>query len=75
MKKLYDISIDPTDFETGLNAISLVENPAVEVDFLAFAKEEPKIFKLLFMTESDEEFDITKMITTLLMMRSTSLQA
>ena len=30
-----------------------------------FAKEEPKIFKLLFMTESDEEFDITKMITTL----------
>ena len=40
MKKLYDISIDPTDFETGLNAISLVENPAVEVDFLAFAKDE-----------------------------------
>ena len=44
MKKLYDISIDPTDFETGLNAISLVEYPAVEVDFLAFAKEEPKTF-------------------------------
>ena len=44
MKKLYDISIDPTDFETGLNAISLVENPAVEVDFLAFAKDEPKTF-------------------------------
>lgn len=30
-----------------------------------FAKEEPKIFKLLFMTESDEKLDITKMITTL----------
>lgn len=44
MKKLYDISIDPTDFETGLNAISLVEYPAVEVDFLAFAKDEPKTF-------------------------------
>lgn len=30
-----------------------------------FAKEEPKLFKLLFMTESEEKIDITKMITTL----------
>lgn len=50
MKKLYDISIDPTDFETGLNAISLVENPAVEVDFLAFAKDEPAVLQF-----ADEE--------------------
>ena len=50
MKKLYDISIDPTDFETGLNAISLVENPAVEVDFLAFAKEESAVLQF-----ADEE--------------------
>ena len=42
--KLYDIYIDPTDFETGMDAISLVADPAVEVDFLAFAKEEPKTF-------------------------------
>ena len=50
MKKLYDISIDPTDFETGLNAISLVEYPAVEVDFLAFAKEESAVLQF-----ADEE--------------------
>ena len=50
MKKLYDISIDPTDFETGLNAISLVEYPAVEVDFLAFAKDEPAVLQF-----ADEE--------------------
>ena len=48
--KLYDISIDPTDFETGLNAISLVENPAVEVDFLAFAKDESAVLQF-----ADEE--------------------
>ena len=50
MKKLYDISIDPTDFETGLNAISLVEYPAVEVDFLAFAKDESAVLQF-----ADEE--------------------
>lgn len=50
MKKLYDISIDPTDFETGLNAISLVENPAVEVDFLTFAKDESAVLQF-----ADEE--------------------
>ena len=48
--KLYDISIDPTDFETGLNAISLVEYPAVEVDFLAFAKDESAVLQF-----ADEE--------------------
>lgn len=50
MKKLYDISIDPTDFETGLNAISLVEYPAVEVDFLAFTKDESAVLQF-----ADEE--------------------
>ena len=48
--KLYDISIDPTDFESGLNAISLVEHPAVEVDFLAFAKDESAVLQF-----ADEE--------------------
>lgn len=42
--KLYDICIDPNDIETGMSCISLVEFPAVEVDFLAFSKEEPKTF-------------------------------
>lgn len=42
MKKIYKIKIDPTDQITGMDAISLVECPAVEVDFLKFSKEEPK---------------------------------
>ena len=41
-KKIYKIKIDPTDQITGVDAISLVECPAVEVDFLKFSKEEPK---------------------------------
>ena len=41
-KKIYKIKIDPTDQVTGMDAISLVEYPAVEVDFLKFSKEEPK---------------------------------
>ena len=40
--KVIDIKIDPLDYDTGLNAISLVENPAVETDFLIFSKEEKK---------------------------------
>ena len=41
-KKIYKIKIDPTDQITGMDAISLVECTAVEVDFLKFSKEEPK---------------------------------
>ena len=41
-KKIYKIKIDPTDQITGMDAISLVECPAVEVDFLKFSKGEPK---------------------------------
>ena len=41
-KKIYKIKIDPTDQIPGMDAISLVECPAVEVDFLKFSKEEPK---------------------------------
>ena len=40
-KKIYNIVIDSFDFETGMDAVSLVHDPAVEVDFLAFAKQEP----------------------------------
>lgn len=39
-KKIYKIKIDPTDQVTGMDAISLVEFPAVEVDFLKFSKDE-----------------------------------
>lgn len=41
--KVYDITVDMLDCETGLNAVSLVEFPAVEVDFLKFSKEEQKV--------------------------------
>ena len=37
---IYNICIDDVDDLTGMTAISLVEYPAVEVDFLAFNKEE-----------------------------------
>ena len=40
--KIYDIEIDMLDFESGLDAISLVEHPAVNIDFLKFSKEEKK---------------------------------
>lgn len=48
-KKIYKIKIDPSDQITGLDAISLVAMPAVEVDFLAFSKEEP--MKMRFADE------------------------
>lgn len=54
-KKIYKIKIDPTDQVTGLDAISLVEYPAVEVDFLKFSKDEN--IKLQF--ENEEKRIIT----------------
>lgn len=43
MNKLpvYKLDIDSLDFETGMDAISLVEEPAIEIDFLRFSKTEP----------------------------------
>ena len=41
MLPIYNIKIDLTDNETGCYTVSLVEHPAVEVDFLKFSKEEP----------------------------------
>ena len=40
---LFYIDLDPEDMNCGMDAISLVDDPAVEVNFLAFAKEAPKI--------------------------------
>jgi len=42
-KKIYKITIDPTDQLTGLDAISLVEFPAVEFDFLKFSEDGIKL--------------------------------
>lgn len=41
MLPTYKINIDPMDEETGCFTISMVEFPAVEIDFLKFDKEEP----------------------------------
>jgi len=54
-KKIYKIKIDPTDQVTGMDAISLVEYPAVEVEFLKFSKEQD--IKLQF--ENEEKRIIT----------------
>ena len=52
---LYNITIDPEDDLTGMFLISLVENPAVEVDFLAFNNEE----KLCFAVQDEDKHIIT----------------
>lgn len=54
MLPIYNIKIDLTDNETGVYTVSLVESPAVEVDFLTFSKEEP--IQLQF---NDEKYVIT----------------
>ena len=50
MMKIYKVKIDD-DEQLGMDAISLVEFPAVEVDFLAFSKDHNKIE----LTSFDEE--------------------
>lgn len=52
--KIFKLMINAND-ETGMDAISLVENPAVEVDFLAFDKQET--IKL-----SEEKHEITGVV-------------
>lgn len=42
-KKIYDITIDLFDFKTGINAISLVDVPAVGYDFLAFSDDSMRL--------------------------------
>lgn len=50
--KVFKITIDDS-WDTGMNAVSLVEYPAIERDFVAFSKEnkEEKIQKLQFNNE------------------------
>lgn len=42
---LYEIRVDIDDANTGIDAIALVERPAVEVDFLKFKKDAPQPLK------------------------------
>lgn len=43
--KLYNISVDLFDKVSGMDAISIVDMPAVEVDFLCFGKDTPNHMK------------------------------
>lgn len=51
---IYNINIDLLDNETGVYTVSLVNQPAVEVDFLKFEKETPIALKF-----NDEKHIIT----------------
>lgn len=54
---LYKIDVNMVDDETGLDAIALVDDPAVEIDFLCFDKDEEKKIKKI-------DFNADKQIIT-----------
>lgn len=39
--KIYTLEINDFGLDTGMDAVSLVENPAVEIDFLTFSESKP----------------------------------
>lgn len=55
---IYDVVIDLNDEETGMSCISLVDEPAVEKDFLLFDKQTPKQ-TLQFTIDDNMEHCIT----------------
>jgi len=52
---LYRIVVDPDEEETGMTCISLVDDPAIEVNFLAFNKHE----KLAFTVQDEAKRIVT----------------
>lgn len=52
---LYRIVVDPNEEETGMTCISLVDDPAIEVNFLAFNKHE----KLAFSVQDEAKRIVT----------------
>lgn len=62
MLKTFKLNIDYTE-DTGMEAISLVEYPAVEVDFLAFNKEH-EIEQLFFNDEKHEIYGVVCLADT-----------
>ena len=52
---LYRIVVDPNEVETGMTCISLVDDPAIEVNFLAFNKHE----KLAFAVQDEAKRIVT----------------
>ena len=50
--KIFEVIIDEQNLHSGVNAISLVDSPAIESDFITLKKEEQKPFQ---MAEVDAE--------------------
>jgi hypothetical protein len=48
--RIYELIIDETDIDNGIEAISLVESPAIESDFVALSKDAP-----VRLAKADEE--------------------
>lgn len=49
MKKklpVYKLKVNPDDKETGVSIISLVNDPAIEVNWVTFSKQQPILFKV-----------------------------
>ena len=56
IKKLpiYKLTIAKDDLESGVSAIALVEEPAIEIDFFAFAKEDKPRFEFKAVNEDKQ---------------------
>jgi hypothetical protein len=44
--KVYEVILDEANPQSGINAISLVNSPAIDIDFIALSKEKPTHIKL-----------------------------
>ena len=44
--KVYEVILDEANPQSGINAISLVNSPALDIDFIALSKEKPTHIKL-----------------------------
>ena len=42
---IVELILDENEEMTGIDAVSIVENPAIESDFIALAKEEIKLLR------------------------------
>lgn len=49
----YKIVVNPNDLETGVYAVSLVDEPAIEVDWIALSKQE--VIEIVFSANKDKQ--------------------
>ena len=52
--KMYEVVIDEDNLQSGINAISLVNSPAIEIDFIALSKDNPKE-QLIKLADQDRQ--------------------